>query len=70
MATREVTVNDVLDEHEVWIWTGTRSGSGVLRRIYLNGYVPSLRVPGQVVSFFMVVPETIVKAWRTRPAER
>ncbi len=31
MATREVTVNDVLDEHEVWIWTGTRSGSGVLR---------------------------------------
>ena len=39
-----VTVNDVLDGHV---------GLDVecLDRIYLNGYVPNLQVPGQVVSF-------------------
>ncbi len=44
MATRVVTVNDILDgdvglELECF------------DRIYLNGWVPTLQVPGQVVSF-------------------
>lgn len=43
MATRVVTVNDVLDGH-----VGLDLG---IDRIYLNGWVPTLQVPGQVVSF-------------------
>src|SRR5512135_759401 len=44
MATRPVTVNDVLDGHVVLDLES-------FDRIYLNGYVPSLQVGGQVVSF-------------------
>jgi hypothetical protein len=44
MATRVVGVNDILEGH-----------FGVdlecFDRIYLNGWVPNLQVPGQVVSF-------------------
>ncbi|MGH3752323.1 MAG: hypothetical protein ACRDRP_06425 [Pseudonocardiaceae bacterium] len=44
MATRVVTVSDVLDGH---------AGLDLERfdRIYLNGWVPNLQVPGQVVGF-------------------
>lgn len=44
MATRVVTVNDVLDGH-------VGLGLECFDRIYLNGWVPSLQVGGQVVSF-------------------
>ncbi|MGH3923985.1 MAG: hypothetical protein ACRDTT_14140, partial [Pseudonocardiaceae bacterium] len=44
MATRVVTVNDVLDGHVVL-------DLECFDRIYLNGWVPSLQVGGQVVSF-------------------
>ena len=44
MATRPVTVNDVLDGHVVL-------DLECLDRIYLNGYVPNLQVGGQVVNF-------------------
>jgi hypothetical protein len=44
MASRVVTVNDVLDGH-------VRLDLECLDRIYLNGYVPNLQVGGQVVSF-------------------
>jgi hypothetical protein len=44
VATRVVTVNDVLDGHVV-------VDVECLDRIYLNGWVPTLQVPGQVVGF-------------------
>ena len=44
VATRVVTVNDVLDGH-------VGLDLECFDRIYLNGWVPSLQVPGQVVSF-------------------
>ena len=44
MATRVVTVKDVLDGH-------VGLDLECFDRIYLNGWVPSLQVPGQVVSF-------------------
>lgn len=44
MATRPVTVNDVLDGHVVLDLES-------FDRIYLNGYVPNLQVGGQVVNF-------------------
>jgi len=44
MATRVVTVNDVLDGH-------VSLDLECFDRIYLNGWVPTLQVPGQVVSF-------------------
>ena len=44
MASRVVTVNDVLDGH-------VTLDLECLDRIYLNGYVPNLQVGGQVVSF-------------------
>jgi hypothetical protein len=44
MATRPVSVNDVLDGHVVL-------DLECLDRIYLNGYVPTLQVGGQVVNF-------------------
>ncbi|CAN5764810.1 hypothetical protein BH20ACT6_BH20ACT6_10290 [soil metagenome] len=44
MVTRPVTVNDVLDGH-------VALDLECLDRIYLNGYVPNLQVPGQVVVF-------------------
>jgi hypothetical protein len=44
MASRPVTVNDVLDGHVVL-------DVECLDRIYLNGYVPNLQVGGQVVNF-------------------
>jgi hypothetical protein len=44
MATRVVTVNDVLDGH-------VGLDLECFDRIYLNGWVPNLQVPGQVVSF-------------------
>jgi hypothetical protein len=44
MATRPVTVNDILDGHVVL-------DVECLDRIYLNGYVPNLQVGGQVVNF-------------------
>lgn len=44
VATRPVTVNDVLDGHVVL-------DLQCLDRIYLNGYVPNLQVGGQVVNF-------------------
>jgi hypothetical protein len=44
MASRVVTVNDVLDGH-------VGLDLECLDRIYLNGYVPNLQVAGQVVSF-------------------
>ena len=44
MATRVVTVNDVLEGH-------VGLDLECLDRIYLNGWVPNLQVPGQVVSF-------------------
>ncbi len=44
MVARPVTVNDVLDGH-------VALDLECLDRIYLNGYVPNLQVPGQVVSF-------------------
>jgi hypothetical protein len=44
MASRVVTVNDVLDGH-------VGLDLECLDRIYLNGYVPNLQVGGQVVSF-------------------
>ena len=44
MATRPVTVNDVLGGH-------VALDLECFDRIYLNGYVPSLQVGGQVVNF-------------------
>jgi hypothetical protein len=44
MATRVVGVNDVLDGH-------VGLDLECFDRIYLNGWVPTLQVPGQVVSF-------------------
>ncbi len=44
MATRVVTVNDVLDGH-------VGLDLECFDRIYLNGWVPTLQVPGQVVGF-------------------
>ena len=44
MAARVVTVNDVLDGH-------VGLDLECFDRIYLNGWVPNLQVPGQVVSF-------------------
>jgi hypothetical protein len=44
MATRPVTIHDVLDGHVVL-------DLECFDRIYLNGYVPNLQVGGQVVSF-------------------
>jgi hypothetical protein len=44
MATRVVTVNDVLDGH-------VGLDLECFDRIYLNGWVPNLQVSGQVVSF-------------------
>ena len=44
MATRPVTVNDMLDGHVVLDLES-------FDRIYLNGYVPNLQVGGQVVNF-------------------
>jgi hypothetical protein len=44
MATRAVTVNDVLDGH-------VGLDLECFDRIYLNGWVPNLQVPGQVVGF-------------------
>ena len=44
MATRLVTVNDILDGH---VALDVRC----LDRIYLNGYLPTVQVPGQVVQF-------------------
>ena len=44
MATRVVTVNDILDGH-------VGLDLECFDRIYLNGWVPNLQVPGQVVSF-------------------
>ncbi len=44
MATRPVTVNDVLDGHVVLDLES-------FDRLYLNGYVPNLQVGGQVVNF-------------------
>ena len=44
VATRVVTVNDVLGKH-------VGLDLECFDRIYLNGWVPNLRVPGQVVSF-------------------
>ncbi|MCA1671534.1 MAG: hypothetical protein LC799_04815 [Actinobacteria bacterium] len=44
MASRVVTVNDILDGH-------VGLDLECFDRIYLNGWVPTLQVPGQVVSF-------------------
>jgi hypothetical protein len=44
MATRVVTVSDILDGH-------VGLDLECFDRIYLNGWVPNLQVPGQVVSF-------------------
>jgi len=44
MATRAVTVNDILDGH-------VGLDLECFDRIYLNGWVPTLQVPGQVVGF-------------------
>ncbi len=44
MATRVVTVNDILDGH-------VGLDLECFDRIYLNGWVPNLQVSGQVVSF-------------------
>ena len=44
MATRVITVNDILDGH-------VGLDLECLDRIYLNGWVPNLQVPGQVIGF-------------------
>jgi hypothetical protein len=44
VAIRVVTVNDILDGH-------VGLDLECFDRIYLNGWVPTLQVPGQVVSF-------------------
>jgi hypothetical protein len=44
MATRVVGVNDLLEGH-------VGLDLECFDRIYLNGWVPALQVPGQVVSF-------------------
>ena len=44
MATRVVTVNDILDGH-------VALDLECFDRIYLNGWVPNLQVSGQVVNF-------------------
>jgi len=44
VATRVVTVNDILDGH-------VGLDLECFDRIYLNGWVPNLQVPGQVVNF-------------------
>ena len=44
MATRVVTVNDILDGH-------VALDLEFFDRIYLNGWVPNLQVSGQVVNF-------------------
>jgi hypothetical protein len=44
MATRVVDVNDILDGH-------VGLDLECFDRIYLNGWVPTLQVPGQVVGF-------------------
>ncbi|HET9257215.1 MAG TPA: hypothetical protein VFO16_18730 [Pseudonocardiaceae bacterium] len=45
MATRVVTVGDILGGH-------VGLDLECFDRIYLNGWVPNLRVPGQVVGFY------------------
>jgi hypothetical protein len=50
MASRVVTVNDVLDGH-------VGLDLECFDRIYLNGWVPNLQVPGQVVNFRKAVTE-------------
>ena len=55
MATRVVTVNDILDGH-------VGLDLECFDRIYLNGWVPNLQVSGQVVSFL-----THTWASRSRP---
>ena|SRR5664279_197948 len=42
--TRLITVNDILAEH-------VSLDVSCLDRIYLNGYLPTVQVPGQVVQF-------------------
>jgi|GEM_PF-2331349 hypothetical protein len=44
MATRLITVNDILAGH-------VSVDVACLDRIYLNGYLPTVQVPGQVVQF-------------------
>jgi hypothetical protein len=44
MATRVISVNDILDGH-------VGLDLECLDRIYLNGWVPNLQVPGQVIGF-------------------
>src|SRR5664280_2188534 len=44
MATRLITVNDILARH-------VSLDVACLDRIYLNGYLPTVQVPGQVVQF-------------------
>ena len=57
MATRPVTVNDLLDGHVVL-------DLECFDRIYLNGYVPNLQVGGQVVQFLAMrgfpIPSPVV----------
>jgi len=55
MATRVVGVNDILDGH-------VGLDLECFDRIYLNGWVPNLQVPGQVVSFLtrhLGVPDSV-----------
>ena len=44
MAKRLITVNDILAWH-------VSLDVACLDRIYLNGYLPTVQVPGQVVQF-------------------
>ncbi len=60
MATRVVTVNDILDGH-------VGLDLECFDRIYLNGWVPNLQVPGQVVNFLthhLGFPIRSRRSWR------
>lgn len=64
MATRLVTVNDILAGH-------VTLDVSCLDRIYLNGYLPTVQVPGQVVQFlarrgFPIPSPAVVEKMGTR----
>ena len=58
MATRVVTVNDILDGH-------VALDLECFDRIYLNGWVPNLQVSGQVVNF--LTHHLVIWGSRSRP---
>jgi len=62
VATRVITVNDILDGH-------VGLDLECFDRIYLNGWVPTLQVPGQVVGFLTHHLAGLPKIMSTRATE-